>query len=396
MGCALINCNKIHGKFEPKQEARYQREVAAGKKDPSTGIAVCVFQLVGSCLRYHSGLCTYRHFTAMRELTARQFDEFQAQLAVKSKFEVAKQCCPQPVIHYPDGSTDADDGEEDDSTTSAAPSDGQSSNRVKAFGGGAGVPITSVKLKTRSGGAASSAKWSALDTAKPQSMAKVQAEQAAEADAEAAAEAAAAAPPPPVASGKKLKRRDKEHAADSKSTASSASAAPLKPQRILSKSKKGGNTAYTTAADEEAAAASAAAAAAAATVPPPANPLQAVVGALLHDATRCLHVNSLSDNLSEHGITNWNRDFAPSYGSLAEFIQSYPKVFSYDVHTHFVSLSTAAASVANASLAASNAPQQQQPVDAPTAGGGGGGGDGSDYGGGGATAYDYDDSAGGY
>jgi hypothetical protein len=53
------------------------------------------------------------------------------------------------------------------------------------------------------------------------------------------------------------------------------------------------------------------------------------------------------------GIENWARDFAPHFGTVAEFVRRHSKVLSLNEHTFQVTLSAAAASVASASLEAS-------------------------------------------
>jgi hypothetical protein len=36
--CDIKGCAKVHGVWEPKQEARFQKEANSGKKDASAGI----------------------------------------------------------------------------------------------------------------------------------------------------------------------------------------------------------------------------------------------------------------------------------------------------------------------------------------------------------------------
>jgi hypothetical protein len=61
--CRKLDCEKLHGKFEPKQNERLKQ--LKGLRG-ALGLVGCAFQLFGFCP--HGVRCTCRHFTDLREV----------------------------------------------------------------------------------------------------------------------------------------------------------------------------------------------------------------------------------------------------------------------------------------------------------------------------------------
>jgi hypothetical protein len=77
MGCSKPKCGKVHGIWEPTQEAYYQENIRKGKRKNAQGMATCVYALKGMCEHFKTAVCTYRHFTSIVELSKEQEAEVQ-------------------------------------------------------------------------------------------------------------------------------------------------------------------------------------------------------------------------------------------------------------------------------------------------------------------------------
>lgn len=121
MYCKNVDCDRVHGAFEPLQHKVFTR-----LKNKKAGVICCVFHIHGQCAHYNDAKCTFRHFTHLRPLSTEQKHQIKEALLSASGTRKNANMIPKIVPWGEDlpVGDDGDDGGEDDSDAAECDSAG--------------------------------------------------------------------------------------------------------------------------------------------------------------------------------------------------------------------------------------------------------------------------------
>jgi predicted membrane protein len=287
-------CTRFHGRYEPKQKARFLQELYNDtSKDKFPGMVACGFGVFGLCPHYNNASCPYRHFSHILPLSAEQQAELDSAL---EGVDGLKRCSPLPVVI-------------------AKPAAGSYGPKFDSTPIGT-VSCAAFDVRAGGSGSGSSASPATARISQPSTMAPW---------------------------SKQIPRTATiASIPNGSATAAPISAITAATSATVGPTASGSSSAITATAELKTSLAPVVSKASAA--------LHAIVAALLHQTNRRAHVTALGAQLRHHGIASWRNDYSPQLGSLWEFISRSPKVFTIDSVTKTVSLSAAAGAVASKSL----------------------------------------------